>query len=93
MNNFKYLGSILTKDGKWENDIKQRIGIAGSSFNKMSNLICYRHIRMTLRIRLIKKCIWSTLLYGCETWIINKEMVKRLKVFEMTCWRRMLRVI
>ena len=92
VNKFKYLGSIITEDGRCESEIKQRIGIARSAFGKMRNVISNRHVRIATRIRLIKTYIWATLLYGCETWTINKEMEKRLEAFEMWCWRRMLRI-
>ena len=92
VNKFKYLGSTITEDSRCESEIKERIGIARSAFIKMRNVISNRHVRVATRIRVIKAYIWSTLLYGCETWTINKEMEKRLEAFEMWCWRRMLRI-
>ena len=92
VNKFKYLGSTITEDGRCESEIKQRIGIARSAFIKMRNVISNRHLRVATRIRVIKTYIWSTLLYGCETWTISTVMEKRLEAFEMWCWRRMLRI-
>ena len=31
-------------------------------------------------------------MYGCESWTINKPEHKRIDVFELWCWRRLLRV-
>ena len=40
------------------------------------------------------KCyVWSTLLYGCESWNINKESRRKLEAMEMRIWRRMLKVL
>ena len=36
--------------------------------------------------------VWSTLLYGCESWTINKAAQKKLEAMEMWMWRRMLRI-
>ena len=36
--------------------------------------------------------VWSTLLYGADTWTLNKEMVRRLEAFEMWCFRRMKKI-
>ena len=58
----------------------------------MKNVISNRHLRVATRSKLIKTYIWTTLLDGCEAWIINKEVEKRLGAFEMWCWRRMLRL-
>ena len=42
-----------------------------------------------IRKRLVKSLVWSVLLYGCETWTLRKEDVKRLEAFEMWVWCRM----
>ena len=89
---FRYLGSMMTVDGRSESEIRQRIGIAKSAFEKMRKLVTNRHIRIETRMRAIKAYIWSTLLYGCESWTIGKDMEKRLEAFEVWCWRRMMRV-
>ena len=38
------------------------------------------------------KTIWSTLLYGCETWTLSKAMMKNLEAAEHLFLRRMLRI-
>ena len=45
-----------------------------------------------IRKRLVKSLVWSVLLYGCETWTLRKEDIKRLEAFEMWVWRRMEKV-
>ena len=52
-----------------------------------SNEICTRRflylckLDLNLRNKLVKCYIWSTALYGAETWTLGK--------IEMWCWRRM----
>ena len=89
---FKYLGSILGEDGRCEQEIRTRIGIAKTAFGKMKNVVTSRHIGTDTKIRVIKAYVWATLLYGCESWTISKEMERRLEAFEMWCYRRMMRV-
>ena len=36
--------------------------------------------------------VWSTLLYGCETWTISVAMQKKIDAFETWLYRRMLRI-
>ncbi|VVC38522.1 Reverse transcriptase domain [Cinara cedri] len=38
---------------------------------------------------LIKTHVWNVATYGFETWVINDTENKKLKAFEMWCWRRM----
>ena len=59
---------------------------------KLKKLVTNRKFSITLRKRFIECHIWSTLLYGCETWNINNQTRKRLKAFEMKIWRYVLKV-
>ena len=43
-------------------------------------------------MRLTKCYVWSTLLYGAETWTITKALTKRIEAFEMWTYRQMLRI-
>ena len=61
---FKYLGSMLTEDGRSENEIRQRIGIAKNAFGKMKNMDANRHVKIETWIRVIKAYIWAALFYG-----------------------------
>jgi hypothetical protein len=40
----------------------------------------------------VKCYIWSTALYGAETWTIQEVGEKYLESFEIWCWRRMKRI-
>ena len=35
---------------------------------------------------------FSVVMYGCESWTIRKAEHQRIDVFELWCWRRLLRV-
>ena len=87
-----YLGSITTEDGKSEVEIKRRIEIARDAFNNMTTVLSSRNISINTRMRLTKCYVWSTLLYGAETWTITKTLTKRINAFEMWTYRRMLRI-
>ena len=51
-----------------------------------------RNISIAVRLRVLKCYIWSTLLYGCETWTISGDMIKKLEALETWFYRRMLRI-
>jgi len=85
---FKYLGSILTNDGRCTCEIKCRIAMAKAAFNKKRTLFTST-LDLELRKKLVKCYIWSIALYGVETWTLRTVDQKRLESFEMWCWRRM----
>jgi len=41
---------------------------------------------------IIKAMIFPVVMYGCESWTIKKAECQRIDVFELWCWRRLLRV-
>jgi hypothetical protein len=63
---FKYLGSILTNDGRCSYEIKCRIAVAKAGFNKKRALFTST-LDLELRKKLVKCYIWSIALYGAET--------------------------
>ena len=89
---FQYLGSLITSDARCTTEIKRRIGIAKTAFTKMKKMLTNGRISIETRKRAVKTYVWSTLLYGCEAWTVSKEMERRLEAMEMWCWRRMMRV-
>ena len=36
--------------------------------------------------------VFPVVMYGCESWTIKKAEYSRINVFELWCWRRLLRV-
>ena len=58
----------------------------------MNIILTARNISITLSLRVLKFYIWSTLLYGCETWTISGDMIKKLEALETWFYRRMLRI-
>ncbi|KAG1669601.1 NADPH oxidase 5 [Nymphon striatum] len=87
-----YLGHMVTEDGKNETEIKRRIGIAKDAFNNMANILTSRNLKTETKKRLVKCYIWSTLLYGAETWTLTKIMMTKIEAFEMWIYRRMLKI-
>ena len=49
---------------------------------------------MTLptNVRLVKAMVFPVVMYGCESWTVKKAEHQRIDVFELWCWRRLLRV-
>ena len=85
---FKYLGSILTNDGRCTCEIKCRIAMAKAAFKKKKTLFTST-LDLELRKKLMKCYISRIALYGAETWTLREVDQKQLEIFEMWCWRRM----
>jgi len=67
---YKYLSSVLTNDGRCTCEIKSRIAMAKTAFNKKKTLFTST-LGLKLRKKLVNCYIWSIALYGAETWTIQ----------------------
>ena len=63
-----------------------------AALNKTKTLFTSK-LDLNLRNKLVKCYIWSTALYGAETWTLRKVDQKYLESFDMWCWRRMEKII
>jgi len=88
---FRYLGSLITDNGSCSKEIKARIGMAKTAFNRRRELLT-RGISRKVKKKIIKTVIWSVFLYGSETWSLKMEDIRRIEAFEMWIWRRMKKV-
>ena len=46
----------------------------------------------TFHLHLVKAMVFPVVMYGYESWTINKVECQRTDAFELWCWRRLLRV-
>ena len=47
---------------------------------------------MPTKVRLVKAMVFPVVMYGCESCTVKKAECQRIDVFELWCWRRLLRV-
>ena len=80
----------ITSNGKCDDEIVKRIEIARGAFNSILKKKPVRHISMKKKI--IQAYVWSTLLYGCETWTITTRNMTKLQSFEMWAYLKMMKI-
>lgn len=89
---FVYLGSLITKDNDCSKEIRRRIGIANGSFGALNKIWKSGEVSITKKLMMLESCVMSALMYACETWTMKKNDRDRLNAFEMKCYRKMLGV-
>ena len=47
---------------------------------------------MLTKVCIVKAMVFPVVVYGCESWTIQKAECQRIDAFELWCWRRLLRV-
>ena len=61
------------------------------------NILKSRVITLSTKVHLVKAIVVmyvvkSVVMYGCESWTIKKAECRKIDIFELWCWRRLLRV-
>ena len=51
-----------------------------------------RDITVPTKVHLVKAMVFPVVMYGCESWTVNKAERRRIDAFQLWCWRRLLRV-
>ena len=51
-----------------------------------------RDITLSTKVHLVKAMVLPVVMYGCESWTTKKAECRGIDVFELWCWRRLLRV-
>jgi hypothetical protein len=89
---FVYLGGTITHDGRCEADIKRRIGLTYSVFNKLANIWNCRKLALEIRVKVFETMVVPVLMYGSECWTMRKQDEQRILVAEMSWLRKILGV-
>ena len=90
VDNFEYLGALLTNDGNDIKEIKRRLNIALQKLKELNNL--WKGTDIRTKITCLRACVFPLATYGCETWNIDKATEKIINAFECKCYRRILRI-
>ena len=58
----------------------------------LDSILKSRDITLPTKVHLVKAMVFPVVMYGCESWTVNKAELRRIDDFELWCWRRLLRV-
>ena len=92
MRDFTFGVSKITVDGDCSHEIKIRLLIGRKAMTKLDSVLKSRDITLSTKVLLVKAMVFPVVMYGCESWTINKAECRRTDAFELWSWRRLLRV-
>jgi len=85
VDSFKYLGSVVTKDGGAAQDASQRIRKANGAFVQLYPVWKNNRISTRTKLCIFHSNVKSLLLYGSETWKEMKTTTSKLQTFVNCC--------
>ena len=89
---FTYLGSLISKGNGGQQDIKARLGKARCAFAKLQNIWKSNQYTTKTKIRLYNSVVKSILLYGSECWRLVKGDMAKIDAFPDRCLRNICRI-
>ena len=94
MTDFIFLSSKITEDSDRSHEIKKMLLLGRKAMTNLDSVLKNRDIILPTKVqqRYSQSYGFSRIMYGCESWIIKKAEHRRTDVFELWCWRRLLRV-
>jgi hypothetical protein len=84
---FRYLGSMLQKNGDIDEDVSHRIKLSWLKWHQASGVLCDLRVPLKLKGKFYKTAIRPTMLYGAECWPTKRRHVQQLSVAEMCMLR------
>ena len=86
---FKYLGSTVQRNGECGREVKTRVGLqAGwNGWRRMSGLICDRRVPARVKGKVHKVAVRPAMLYGLETVALTKRQEAEMEVAELKMLR------
>ena len=84
--------SKITADGDCSHEIKRHLLLGRKVMINLDSIFKSRDTNLPTKVRLVKAMVFLTVMYGCENWTVKKAERQRIDVFELWCWRRLLRV-
>jgi hypothetical protein len=85
---FKYLGTTLTDQNYFQEEIRSRVKLRISCYRSVQNVLSSNLLSKILKIKIYGTIILRVVLYGCETWSLTLREERRLRVFKNRVLKR-----
>ena len=88
---FIFLGSEITADGDCSHENKRHL-LLDKAMTNLDSILKSRDTTLSTKVCPIKAMVFPVVIYGCESWTIEKAEQQRIDAFKLWYWRRLLRV-
>ena len=88
---FLFLGSKITANGDCRREIRCLL-LGRKVTANLGSVLQNRDLTLSTKVHIVKAMVFPMVTYGCESWTIKKVMHRRIDVFKLWSWRRLLRV-
>ena len=83
---------VITAEGDCSQEIKRCLPLGRKAMTNLDSIFKSRDITFPTKVHLVKAMVFPVVMYGCERWTVKKAERRRIDAFELSSWRRLLRV-
>ena len=89
---FVFLSSKIILDGDCSHESKSYLSLGRKALTNLDSVLKSRDITLLTKVHIVKAMIFPVVMYRCKSWTIKKAECQTADIFELWCWRRLLRV-
>ena len=75
---FIFWGSKITADGDFSHEIKRCLLLGRKIMTNLDRILKSRDTTLSTKFRLVKAMVFPVVMYGCESWTIEKAECRRI---------------
>ena len=88
VSDFIFGGSQITADGDCSHEFKIHLLLGRKVMTNIDSIFKGRDITLPTKVHLVKAMVFPVVMYGCDSWTIQKAEHLGIYAFELWCWRR-----
>ena len=85
VSDFDFWGSKITADGECSHEIRRCLLLGRKVMTNLDSILQSRDVTLLIKVRLVKVMVFPVVMYGCESWTINKAECQRIDALELWC--------
>ena len=74
-------------------EIRVWLLLGRKAMTNLDSILKSRNITLPTKVCLFKAMVFLVVMYGCESWSTKEADPRSIDAFELSCWRRLLRVL
>ena len=82
---FIFLGYKVTADSDCSYETRRLLLLGRKAKRNLDSILKSRDITLPTKVRIVKATVFPVVMYGCESWTINKAECQRIDAFELWC--------
>ena len=75
--------SRITADGDCSHEIKRCLLLGRKVMTNLDSMLKSKDITLPTKVHLVKAVVFTVVMYGCESWTINKVEQQKINAFEL----------